>query len=100
MIAAQLASRGPAVAAYIECYQITHTTRPDSVDIARALAWPGDHLDHDRALEALASVEWITPVDTRRDIRVGRRWIERNQPTRTAVSPHLRDDTGRTNRWT
>lgn len=82
-VATRLAGTGPAVAAYTERYRSTHDTGPTWTDIARALGWPGDRVDHELALQALVETDWITTADTLGGSRAGRRWIElgrRNAP--------------------
>jgi hypothetical protein len=88
-VALRLAGKGPAAAAYAEQYGATHATGPTWADIAGDLTWPGDAIDHARALEALVRAGWVTASEGPALIRPGRRWIERAQAT-TVLPPILR----------
>lgn len=78
-VVGRLANQGPAVAGYIASYWATHRVAPTWVDIARALHWPGDAIDHERALTALAGAGWIRGNGTD-PTYPGPRWAERNAP--------------------
>jgi len=58
-VAARLASRGPALAAYVEAHWAAHSAGPTGPEAAEALRWPGDGVDHQRALDALTTVGWV-----------------------------------------
>lgn len=77
-IAALLAGKGPAVAAYVDSYWSVHGTGPDWPTIAAELRWPGDKIDHARALSALAGAGWIDGFHPEGAMRVGRLWLQRD----------------------
>lgn len=80
-VAARLANQGPVVASYVASYWAAHRTAPGWDDIARALRWPGDAIDHERALRALVDVEWIRGGGNGTDPTYpGPRWIRRDVP--------------------
>ncbi len=78
-VAARLASRGPTLAAHVDAHWAAHGTGPTSAEVAAALRWPGDHIDHQRALDALTAVEWVTWTQPPGPLRPGRRWTGRNR---------------------
>lgn len=83
-VALRLASKGPAAAAYTERYRAAHGRGPTWTEIASDLTWPGDAIDHVRALEALVCAEWVTPSQPPDFTRPGRRWLERMHDSATA----------------
>ncbi len=91
-VATRLAGTGPAVAAYTERYRSHHDTGPSWADIARALDWPGDRVDHELALQALVETDWITSADTLGGSRAGRRWIELERRNAHTEAPAPRVD--------
>ena len=77
-VAARLASRGPALAAHVDAHWAAHGTGPTGPQVTAALRWPGDTVDHRRALAALTRAEWVTCVQQGEVLHPGRRWTERN----------------------
>ncbi len=73
-IAARLASRGPSLAAHVDAHWAAHGTGPTGPECAAALRWPGDPVDHQRALDALTDVEWVTLIQPGGVLRPGTLW--------------------------
>lgn len=90
-VAARLASRGPTLAAHVDAHWAAHGSGPTGAQVAAALRWPGDHVDHQRALAALTDVEWVTSVQPGGVLRPGARWTGR-----TVTPPVRATDTSST----
>jgi len=76
-VAARLASRGPTLAAHVDAHWEANGTGPTGPQVAAALSWPGDHIDHQRALDALTAVEWVTWTQPGGVLRPGTLWTRR-----------------------